>query len=83
MSDTEAQNRAQYEADRRARAFVGVTGTAIGNGDIRIGSWIELSSVSPQFANQYTVTRAVHRWDRKDGYLTDFDAQSAYLGAGQ
>ncbi|MBV9931297.1 MAG: phage late control D family protein [Alphaproteobacteria bacterium] len=83
MSDAEAQKRAQYEADRRARAFVAVTGTAIGNGDLRVGSWIELSSVSPQFANQYAVTRAVHRWDRKDGYLTDFDAQSAYLGAGQ
>lgn len=83
MTDADAQSRAQYEADRRARAFVTVTGTAIGNGDIRVGSWIELSSVTAQFANRYAVTRAVHRWDRKEGYLTDFDAQSAYLGDGQ
>jgi len=60
-----------------------VTGTATGNADIRVGSWVELSAVSPQFANQYAVTRAVHRWDRANGYLTDFDAQSAYLGDGQ
>ncbi|HEX5182421.1 MAG TPA: phage late control D family protein [Allosphingosinicella sp.] len=80
MSDADAENRAQYEADRRSRAFVTITGTATGNGQIRIGTWIELSSVSAQFANQYSVTRAVHRWDRKSGYLTDFDAQSAYVG---
>lgn len=80
MPDADAQSRAQCEADRRARAFVSVTGTAIGNGEIRVGSWVELSSVSPQFANRYSVTRAVHRWDRSSGYLTDFDAQSAYLG---
>ena len=80
MTDAAARKLAQCECDRRARAFVSVTGTATGNGQIRVGSWVELSGVNAQFANQYAVTRAVHRWDRRDGYLTDFDAQSAYLG---
>lgn len=80
MTDPAARKRAQYECERRARAFVTVTGSATGNGQIRVGSWLELSGVNPQFANEYAVTKAVHRWDRSDGYRTDFEAQSAYLG---
>lgn len=80
MTDSAAQALAQYEADKRARAFVTVTGTARGDCRLRVGSWVELSSVNPQFANQYSVTKAVHRWDRRDGYMTDFEAQTAYLG---
>jgi uncharacterized protein len=80
ITDTEADTLAQYEADRRARAFVTARGTAQGNGELRVGSWIELSGVNAQFANQYSVVRAVHRFDRRDGYQTDFEAQCAYLG---
>jgi len=81
MTDAAAQNLAQYEADRRSRAFVTAAGTAQGNSQIRVGSWVELAHVNAQFRNQYSVTRAIHRWDRRSGYLTDFEAQSAYLGA--
>lgn len=80
LNDGEADKLAQYEADRRARAFVTARGTAKGNGELRVGSWIELSGVNAQFANQYSVVRAVHRFDRTKGYETDFEAQSAYLG---
>lgn len=80
LSEAAAKKLAQNECDRRARAFVAVTGTARGNGELRVGSWVELVGVNPRFENQYAVTRAVHRWDRQDGYLTDFEAQSAYLG---
>lgn len=80
ITDTEADTLAQYEADRRARAFVTARGTAQGNGELRVGSWIELSGVNAQFANQYSVVRAVHRFDRRVGYETDFEAQCAYLG---
>jgi hypothetical protein len=80
MTEAAAGKLAQYECDRRARGFVTVTGTAQGNPQLRVGTWVELSGVNPQFANQYAVTRAVHRWDRREGYMTDFDAQSAYLG---
>lgn len=80
VADAEADVLAQYEADRRARAFVTARGTARGNGELRVGSWVELSGVNAQFANQYNVTRAVHRFDRAKGYETDFEAQCAYLG---
>jgi hypothetical protein len=80
MTDAAAQKLAQYECDRRARGFVKVVGTAQGNAQLRVGTWVELSGLNPQFDNQYAVTKAVHRWDRREGYRTDFEAQSAYLG---
>lgn len=80
ITDSEADALAQYDADRRARAFVTARGTAQGNGELRVGSWVELSGINAQFANQYSVTRAVHRFDRANGYETDFEAESAYLG---
>jgi hypothetical protein len=80
LSDAAAKSLAKCECDRRARAFVTVTGTALGNAELRVGSWVELVGVNKQFENEYAVTRAVHRWDLRHGYLTDFEAQSAYLG---
>lgn len=80
VTDAEADSLAIFDADRRARAFVTARGTAQGNGELRVGSWIELSGVTAQFANQYSVVRAVHRFDRAHGYETDFEAQCAYLG---
>lgn len=80
VTDSEADTLARYEADRRARAFVTARGTARGNGELRVGSWIELSAINARFANQYNVIRAVHRFDRAHGYETDFEAQCAYLG---
>jgi hypothetical protein len=80
IADSEAELLAAYEADRRARAFVTARGTAQGNAELRVGSWIELSGVNARFANQYAIVRAVHRFDRARGYETDFEAQCAYLG---
>ena len=80
MTDGDAAAYAKYEADRRARAFVRCVGTAKGNAELRVGSWITLTGVNPQFENDYAVTRAVHRFDMVDGYLTDFEAECAYLG---
>ena len=83
MTDADAAALAACEANRRARAFVRASGTADGNAELRVGSWIELVGVNAQFANQYAVTKAVHRWDRQDGYRTDFEAECAYLGEAQ
>ncbi len=80
LTDTEADDLAALQAQRRARNFVQITGCALGNAELRVGSWIELAGVNAQFANQYAVREAVHRWDRNNGYLTDFVAESAYLG---
>ena len=80
MTDADAAAFAKYEANRRARAFVRCVGTAKGNAELRVGTWLTLAGVNGQFENDYAVTRAVHRWDRTDGYLTDFEAECAYLG---
>ncbi len=65
---------------RNARSFVTAEGTALGNSEIRVGSWLILLGTNPMFANQYNVVEAVHRFDRENGYMTDFTAQCAYFG---
>lgn len=76
----EAQAVADAEFDRRARRFVVVDGTCEGNPRVRVGSNVTLKSVSTRLDNTYYVVRAVHRFDQRSGYLTDFEAESAYLG---
>jgi hypothetical protein len=83
LTDSEAAALAEIEGQRRARGFVRVDGCARGDGNLRVGSWIELGGVNPQFANQYSVREALHRFDPESGYRTDFVAESAYLGAPQ
>lgn len=82
-TDADAATIAEVEGQRRARGFVRIEGCARGDGNLRVGSWIELSGVNPQFANQYAVREAVHRFDLEGAYRTDFVAECAYLGAPQ
>ena len=79
MTQDEADGLAQAEHDKRARQFVQAFGTAIGNAQIRVGSWLTLSGVNPLFANVYSVTTATHRYEPSNGYRTDFVAECAYL----
>ena len=65
-----------------ARGFVTADGLATGDPAIRVGSRLALVGVNPMFENAYCVTSAIHRFDREDGYVTEFIAQCAYLGAG-
>jgi phage protein D len=80
MTQGEADALAQAEYDRRARAFVRACGTAIGNAQLRVGSWVTLAGVNARFASDYAVIRCTHRYDPVFGYRTDFVAESAYLG---
>lgn len=83
LNDSDATKLAELEGERRARGFVRVDGTARGDGNLRVGSWVEIAGVNPQFAGQYAVRSTVHRFDGQDGYRTDFIAESAYLGEAQ
>jgi hypothetical protein len=76
----EAQAIADAEFDRRARRFVLVEGTSEGNAKLRVGTHVTLKSVSRRLDNTYYIVRAVHRFDQRAGYLTDFEAEGAYLG---
>lgn len=80
MTDADGDTLAEIEGQRRARGFVRLEGVARGDGNLRVGSWVELAGVNPQFANQYAVREAVHRFDVEAGYRTQFVAECAYLG---
>jgi len=55
-------------------------GSAQGDGRIRVGTRLTLEGLGPRFSNTYYVTAACHRFDRTDGYRTDFTAECAFLG---
>lgn len=76
----EAQAVAEAAFDLRARRFVRAEGTAEGNAQLRVGTHVTLSGISPQFDNTYYVARACHLYDLQQGYRTDFSAECAYLG---
>jgi phage protein D len=79
-TQSEADAVAQADYDRQARGFVRATGTAIGTAQLRVGSWVTIEGVNPQFVNEYAVCEAVHRFDPQHGYRTDFVAECAYFG---
>ena len=83
LSDADADRLAEIDGQRRARGFVRVDGVARGDGSLRVGSWVELAGINPQFANQYAVHETVHRFDGQSGYRTEFRAESAYLAEPQ
>jgi len=82
LTSTEGDLVARALYGQRARRFVRIDGSAQGDPQIRVGSKLTIMDVNPFFANDYSVTRAVHRFDLACGYLTDFLAECAYLGAG-
>jgi hypothetical protein len=81
MTEAEATLRARARHGARARRFVTADGTAQGDPALRVGAWLTLLGVNPMFVNVYAVTSATHRFDAADGYLTDFLAECAFLGA--
>ncbi|MFH7319201.1 phage late control D family protein [Desulfurivibrio sp. D14AmB] len=80
LTDQEAQALADTVFDRRARRFVCAEGTAEGHPGLRVGSHLRLTGVSRRFQNTYQVVRTLHRFDLREGYFTDFKAESATLG---
>jgi phage protein D len=76
----EAQALADAAFDRRARRFVRVAATAVGNPAIRVGTHVTLKDVSARFDNTYYVVQAQHRFSMQSGYETHFEAECAYLG---
>lgn len=81
-TDSEARAVADAAFDHYARQFVCVDATAEGNPALRVGTNVTLSGLGGRFNNTYYVTRARHRFDVQRGYETDFEAESAYWGAG-
>ena len=80
LDAAEAEARANTAFDRRARRFVVAECTAEGNPALRVGAHVTLAGISPRFDNTYYVFDVCHRFDLRAGYLTDFQAECAYLG---
>lgn len=80
LSQAEAEALAHASFDQRARRFVVVEGTAEGNPALRVGTHLRLQGLSSRWDNTYYVVRATHRYDREEGYRTDFEAESSYVG---
>ena len=82
LTSAEAGRVARALYGHRARRFVRVDAMALGNPEIRVGSWVAITGVNPFFANSYCVVEATHRFDLANGYMTEFLAEGAYLGVG-
>jgi phage protein D len=65
---------------QRARRFVVLEGKTEGNPLIRVGTHVRVSGASARFNNTYYVVSACHRYDTLSGYVTELEAESAFLG---
>ena len=79
-TDDEAQALADTVFDQRARSFVCAEGSATGHPSIRVGTHLQLRGIGPRFENTYYVVSTHHCYDRTQGYLTHFRAESSALG---
>jgi phage baseplate assembly protein V len=70
------QSQAQYLAKAIATSvsgrFVQAEGVSVGHPAIVAGAWIEIASVGTRFSGTYFVTNALHNFDAKSGYETEF-----------
>ena len=80
--DTEARALADAAFDDRARRFLRLDGTAVGNPAIRVGTTVSVRGLGSRFDNAYYVVSARHRFDENRGYETDFTAECAFMGQG-
>jgi phage protein D len=79
-SDEEARQLADTVFDQHARRFVCAHGRAEGNAELRVGSHVRITGVSPRFENTYYVVAVCHSYDTNNGYQTSFKAESYSLG---
>lgn len=78
--EAEIVSRAAFSA--RARRFVRAHGTADGDPRLRVGTQLRLLGVNALLSTTAIVVEATHRFDLTDGYVTDFVAESAFMGRG-
>lgn len=79
-TDAEARAIAEAAFDQRARRFVRLDAVSEGNAQLRVGTHVAVTGLSPRWDNTYYVVEARHRYDVRAGYRTEFIAECAYLG---
>lgn len=81
--EAQAQDVADAEMRRRARAFVQVTGITRGNPSMNVGTRVELQYLGAPFnGSGYYVTKICHSYDRQRGLRTEFDAERPFIKSG-
>lgn len=68
-----AEALAQGELDRRHANEVALSGVALGHAGLRPGIPVRIAGLAESVNGRYVLTRAVHRVDRRRGYLTEID----------
>ena len=76
----EAEGVAKAEYDRGATQFAHARGTCSGNPGINAGTRVKLVGIGTRFSGEYTVTRARHVLNNKDGYTTEFWIDGTHRG---
>jgi phage protein D len=79
-SASEARALAQQALDDRARRFLRLRSTALGEPRLHCGVLVDLTGAGPRFSQRYVVSRVQHRFDMALGFRTEFEAYGAYLG---
>lgn len=71
-TQSEAEVLAQSTLNESCQHFFQAEGNCQGNPGIRAGKQIQLKGIGKRFSGNYTVTRAIHRYDFS-GYSTEFE----------
>lgn len=74
MSQAEADQIAVAQLNNASLDLIRGDGRVRGRTDVRAGRVIRLDDLGARFSGEYYVTAAVHRYSRRDGYITDFRA---------
>lgn len=78
-TNDEARVLAESTYRRCARRFVVGRGVAAGRPELRVGAWVQLSGIGTLFGGQYYVSAATQRFDLKEGWRVEFEAERPYL----
>jgi phage protein D len=79
-TSSEARALAQQALDDRARRFLRLRSTALGEPRLHSGVTVDLNGAGPRFSQRFVVSRVEHRFDLALGFRTEFEAFGAHLG---
>ena len=69
----EAKAIAQSVINEKFSAFLQAEGTCDGNPAVSPGTKVKIENVSDKYSGSYIITRAIHRYEKEEGYITRFE----------
>jgi phage protein D len=80
FTQQEAEARAKAYFKIQARRFVVGHGVARTNGNLRVGTFVDLDGLGPLFNGKYYLAEVRHRFDGRCGLRTELEVERAGLG---